>query len=90
MNDNNDLLNLCRLNLLEQHIEESDPNEKNDTLNYINYKRNNLTEKLSNNGLEFTPNQMKKHVEENTKNGVYPWTDGIEEIYETDDDNDNY
>ncbi len=73
MNENQDLLDLCRLNLLEEKIKQTDWNETETTLKAIDWKKKSLTNKLSNQGLSFSEEQIKKHREEfTTDDGRYP------------------
>jgi len=48
MNENKDLINLCRLNLLEENVEKSPAPKKDrdDTLKMIDFKRRNLVLKI--------------------------------------------
>ncbi len=61
MNENQDLLDLCRLNLMEKNVEKTDYNDTETTLKAIAWKKRNLTQKLSNQGLSFSEEQIKKH-----------------------------
>ncbi len=71
--ENQDLLDLCRLNLMEKNVEKTDYNDTETTLKAIAWKKRNLTQKLSNQGLSFSEEQIKKHREIfTTKEGKYP------------------
>ena len=84
MNDNQALLDLCRLNIVEENIKDSP--EKDETLKAIDWKRRELVRKIKP-GI-IAPDAMEKHIKANTRDGIYPWTDAEEEIYfETDADN---
>ena len=46
MNENKDLLDLCRLNQMEDNIENSPSMDKETTQKAINWKKRQLTEKI--------------------------------------------
>ena len=72
-NDIQDILDLCRLNLLEEKVKQTDWNETEITLKAIDWKKKSLTNKLSNQGLSFSEEQIKKHRKEfTTGDGRYP------------------
>ncbi|KKN73980.1 hypothetical protein LCGC14_0395460 [marine sediment metagenome] len=45
-NNNKDLLDLCRLNLMEENITDSSDMDREATLKAIEWKRNNLVSKI--------------------------------------------
>ncbi len=46
MDDNKNLLDLCRLNLMEEHIEETSGVDRDVTLKAIDWKKRHLMEKI--------------------------------------------
>lgn len=81
--ENQDLLNLCRLNLLEENIEDSvlPEREKEDTRKLLDFKRRNLAKQLISNRPKISDEMIQKHIKDNSKDGIYPWTED-EEICE--------
>ncbi len=76
MNDNQDLLDLCRLNLIEEHIVDSPAVDRDATLAAIDMKRRQLVTTLTNNPPTLAPDAMDRHRKDNTAtDGTYPWTD---------------
>jgi hypothetical protein len=76
MNDMNDLLDLCRLNLMEEHIADSPAVDRDDTLAALDWKRRQLAARLINNPSPLAPDAMERHRKDNTaEDGTYPWTD---------------
>lgn len=75
MDDTKDLLNLCRLNLMEEHIVDSPGVDRDATLKAIDFRKRRLAIKISLAKLE--PGVMERHIEDNTVDGVYL---GSEEI----------
>ncbi len=60
---------------MEGELSEINPSaEERDSFRAIEFKRKQLTKRLSQSGLKFTSEQMKKHIEDNTLDGVYPFT----------------
>lgn len=74
--ENQDLLNLCRLNLMEEHIEDGiDCADKTTELKTIDYAKRQLVSKIIRTAPEATPEIMAKHIKDNTsEGGYYPWT----------------
>ncbi len=73
MNENQDLLDLCRLNLMEENVEKVESIDKEETLKAIAWKKKRLSEKLSNQGLSFSKEQIKKHRKQfTTSDDRYP------------------
>ena len=71
-----DLLDLCRLNLMEEHIADSPAVDRDTTLAAIDMKRRQLATKLANNPPTLAPDAMERHRKDNTaEDGTYPWTD---------------
>lgn len=86
MNDNQDLLDLCRLNLLEEGIENAVATDKDVTQKAIDYKKRRAMTRLKQNPPKITPDAMKKHIERNTLEGTYPWTESESiRVYEEDE-----
>ena len=74
-----DILNLCRLNLMEDHVRESPAVDRDATLAAIDHKRRQLAANLHNNPPTLAPDAMARHRAENTAaDGTYPWTDSPE------------
>ena len=48
MNENQDLLDLCRLNLMEENVEEAIAPDKDTTLRAIDWKKRQLAQKIKN------------------------------------------
>lgn len=80
MNENQDLLDLCRLNQMEENVEDSPDPERDNTLEAIDWARRRLTTKIINNAPKPSPAAMDDHIKRNTREGVYPWTDTLAEI----------
>jgi hypothetical protein len=71
-----DLLDLCRLNLMEEHIANSPAVDRDATLAAIDWKRRQLATALTNNPPTLAPDAMDRHRKDNTAaDGTYPWTD---------------
>jgi len=70
------LLDLCRLNLMEEHIADSPAVDRADTLVAIDWKRRQLATALKNNPPTLAPDAMERHRKDNTADDeTYPWTD---------------
>jgi len=70
----NDILNICRLNMMEERIADSTSQDRDSTLAAINIKRRQImtTTKPS----VVADGATKRHIAENTaSDGVYPWTE---------------
>ena len=78
--NNQDLIDLCRLNLMEDNISDlPEDQEKADNLFLIKRKRRELTRKIVTRQPGASQAVMDKHIRDNTsENGVYPWTDEME------------
>ena len=78
--DNQNLMDLCRLNLMEDNISDlPEDQEKSDTLFLIKRKKRELTRKIVNRQPAASQAVMARHIENNTSaNGIYPWTDEME------------
>ena len=79
--ENQDLLDLCRLNQMEENIQDSVATDRDETLKAIDYKKRQLINRLIANRPKVADKVMEKHIEQNTLNGIYPWTDGEEEVF---------
>ena len=73
MSENQDLLDLCRLNQMEEKLEETMEQtnsvaafEKENTLKAIAWKKRDLSRVLSEQGLSFSEEQIKKHRDQFT------------------------
>jgi len=74
-----DLLDLCRLNLMEEHIKDSPARDRDATLAAIDWKRRQLVITLTNNPPTLAPDAMERHRKDNTaQDGTYPWTNSPE------------
>jgi len=74
MDDVKDLLDLCRLNLMEEHIEDSPAPDRDETLAAIDNKRRRIVARMVPSPI--APDAMERHRAENTaEDGVYPWTE---------------
>ena len=73
MNNNQDLLDLCRLNLMEENIKDNDAVDKEVTMQAINYKKKQLATRIINSTPKVTKKVMERHRITNTINGSYPW-----------------
>lgn len=75
--ENNDLLDLCRLNLMNEKVQDNsliDKTEKKDALKGIKHKKRALARKIIENAPKLTEKQVQKHVKKFTMNGHYPPT----------------
>ncbi len=84
-NENQDLLDLCRLNQMEDNLEDSVSPDTDETMKAIDYRKRQIVTRMKHNPPEIAPDAMEKHIEANTMDGVYPWTDAEEEIFEEDE-----
>jgi len=73
MNDNQDLLDLCRLNLMEDNVKNSVAPDMDEAMKAIDYKKRTLITRIINNPPTIASGAMEKHIEANTLDGVYPW-----------------
>ena len=71
MNENQDLLDLCKLNLMEENVENSPAPDRGITLEAIDWKKRQLVTKLINNAPTIEPEVMGTHINTNTVNGTY-------------------
>ena len=58
-NGNKDLLDLCRLNLMEEHIQDSPANDRDATLKTIEWKKRHLMTRME--PSEISPDVVEKH-----------------------------
>lgn len=63
MNDNRDLLDLCRLNLMEENIKESVSVDRDITLQAIDYKKRQMVERIKNDPSPVASDAVEKHIE---------------------------
>jgi len=92
MSDKN-LLDLCALNLMEEHIEKSHTIDRETALKAIEWKKKETILKLSNDPSPIAPKAMEQHIKNNTaEDGIYPWTESpqfkgeLPNLIETDSD----
>jgi len=99
MNDNQDLLDLCRLNLMEDNIKDSVAPDINEVKKAIDYKKRTLVTRIINNPPSIAHDVMERHIKGNTfhfgrewsANGSYSThfgregTEDKEEIFEEDE-----
>ena len=67
MNENQDLLDLCRLNAMEPNVEASPDIERDLALKGIDWKRRQLATKIINNRPTPSPEEMQRHLDEQVK-----------------------
>ena len=73
----NDILDLCRLNLMEERIADSPAPDRDETLAAIDRKRRQIVTRIDPSPV--APDAMERHRAENTaKDGTYPWTESPE------------
>ena len=73
MSDISDIADICRLNLMEEHIQDSPAVDRDATLKAIDWKRRQIATGLP--PAELAPGALQAHVKENTIDGIYPWTE---------------
>ena len=79
-----DVLDLCRLNLMEERIADSPANDRDETLAAIDHKRRQIIMRMKPSPTAL--DAMERHRVENTaEDGTYPWTDSPEFRTEIDD-----
>lgn len=83
-NENQDLLDLCRLNVLERNIENHSVDPDTEIgLKVIDREKRACMTRLKHNPPSIAEGAMERHKKENTLNGVYPWTESEEvEVFE--------
>jgi hypothetical protein len=75
----NDLLDLCRLNLMEERIADSPAVDCDATMAAIDYARRQIVTRIK--PAELAPGAMERHIADNTaEDGTYPWTDSMPEL----------
>lgn len=72
-NENQDLLDLCRLNLMEDTVKDSPAPDRDIAMKAIDRKKRELVIKIE--SAVYEPDAMEKHLETNTVDGTYPWTE---------------
>lgn len=83
-NENQDLLGLCRLNLMENNVKDSPAPDKDITMQAIDRKKRELVMKIK--PAIIASDVMEKHIKANTVDGVYPWTEAERfQVYEEDE-----
>ena len=65
MNENQDLLDLCRLNQMEPQVEESSAYDKDNTLKAIDFKRRQLVNRIHR--PKPSDEEMQRHLDEQVK-----------------------
>jgi len=69
-----DILDLCRLNLMEERVEKTDATDTETTLQAIDIARKRIVSTME--PSEVAEDAMERHIAENTADdGVYPWID---------------
>ena len=71
IDENRDLLDLCRLNLMEETVEESPGNDRDSTLDAIDWKRRQLIVRIAAEMPELSAEELDRHIVDNTVEGVY-------------------
>lgn len=67
---------------MEENIKDSISPDVNETMKAIDSKKRILATRIINNPPEIADDAMEKHVKTNTLNGIYPWTEGEEEVFD--------
>jgi len=76
MNETRDLLDLCRLNAMEENVAGSPAADRDATLAAIDLKKRQLATTLTANQPAIAQSVIARHREDNTADdGTYPWTD---------------
>ena len=87
-NENQDLLDLCYLNLMEDNIKEHsvDPDTQS-TLKLIDLEKRIRMTRIKNNPAPIADGALEEHIRANSLDGVYPWTEaeGIQVYTETEE-----
>jgi len=73
MNNNKELIDLCRLNLMRDNIKDSPAHDRDTTLGMIDYKCRQIVTRIE--PASLAPDAIERHKKENTYEGVYPWTE---------------
>jgi len=72
--DNEDIIAICRLNVMEENVVESTAPDRDDTLKVIDWRRRMLASQMKPSPI--SPEVIKRHKEANTaEDGTYPWTE---------------
>ena len=75
-NENQDLLDLCRLNLMEENIgEHCVAPDKEGTLKLIDREKRIRMTRIKNNPAPIADGALEEHIRANSLDGVYPWTE---------------
>ena len=71
-----DILDLCRMNLMEEQVSKSPATDRDETMAAIDLKRRHLVTRIRNDPLPVTSETMERHRTANTAaDGTYPWTE---------------
>ena len=70
MKDDQALLDLCRLNLMEETVEKSPANDRDTTMSAIDMGKRDLVMKIKPGVV--APGVMEKHIQTNTRDVEYP------------------
>jgi len=70
-----DILDLCRLNLLEETVLTSPAVDRDTTLKAIDVAKRHRVMRIKPSPV--APGALEQHIADNTRNGVYPWTDTL-------------
>ncbi len=65
MNDNSDILDLCRLNIMEENVEKSSAVDRDATLAQIDWRRRQLVTAIANSPPTVAPGVMDRHHADN-------------------------
>lgn len=63
-NENQDLLDLCRLNIMEDNTKDSSAVDRDATMKAIDYKKRQLATRITNNGPIASESVMQRHKDE--------------------------
>lgn len=63
-NDMKDILDLCRLNLMEEHVTDSSAVDRELTLKAIDYKKRVLVGRITNTTKPASPEILKRHLKQ--------------------------
>ncbi len=75
-NENQDLLDLCRLNIMEENIKEHCvAPDKEDVLKLIDREKRTRMTRMKHNPVTIADGALEEHIRANSLDGVYPWTE---------------
>lgn len=83
-NENQDLLDLCQLNIMEDRVKNSPSPDRDITMKSIDRKKRELVVKIK--PAIVAPGAMENHIKTNTFDGIYPWTEAEKfQVHEEDE-----